>query len=248
MKRTLLDRLGDFVLGKGFYIVLFLCVAAIGISGYFMVSSPEQYPAPEAVAGNPVVTVPDERTPAKQQSPQQPIPTKPREEQAARPAVPSAPVEPPKEKVTAQVSLPVESVTVPAVFTWPVKGEVERGFCVDALTYDQTMGDWRTHAGMDISAQEGLEVLCVSDGTVQAVEQDDLMGTTVTVDHGEGLVSVYANLSPGPEVEVGQEVDTGTVLGTVGGTAIAEGAQPSHLHLEMTLNGEPVDPAEYLPG
>ena len=244
MKRTLLDRLGDFVLGKGFYIVLFLCAAAIGISGYFMVSTPDQDPAPEAVAGNPVVTVPDERTTAKQQQ----IQTKPRQEQTARPAVPSAPVEPPEEKVTAQVSLPVESVTVPAVFTWPVKGEVERAFCVDALAYDRTMGDWRTHAGMDISAQEGQQILCVSDGRVQSVKQDDLMGTTVTVDHGEGLVSVYANLSPNLEVETGQEVDTGTVLGTVGTTAIAESAQPTHLHLEMTLNGEPVDPAEYLPG
>ena len=244
MKRTLLDRLGSFVLGKGFYIVLFLCVAAIGISGYFMVADPEQYPAPEAVAGNPVVTLPDESLPTQQQ----PIRVIPREEQAARPAVPSTPVEPPKEKVTAQVSAPVEGVREPAAFTWPVKGEVDRAFCVDALAYDRTMGDWRTHGGMDISAQEGQQVLCVRDGRVQSVEQDDLMGTTVAVDHGEGLVSVYANLSPETEIEVGQEVDTGAVLGAVGNTAIAEGAQPSHLHLEMTLNGEPVDPAEYLPG
>ena len=37
MKRNLFQKLGDFVLGKGFYIVLFLCVAAIGISGYYLI-------------------------------------------------------------------------------------------------------------------------------------------------------------------------------------------------------------------
>ena len=39
MKRNRLEKLGDFVLGKGFYIVLFLCVAAIGISGYYLIRS-----------------------------------------------------------------------------------------------------------------------------------------------------------------------------------------------------------------
>ncbi|MBQ8801318.1 MAG: M23 family metallopeptidase, partial [Clostridium sp.] len=60
-------------------------------------------------------------------------------------------------------------------------------------------------------------------------------------------VSTYSNLADKPAVSVGQEVDTGTVLGTVGNTAIAESAMPAHLHLEMTRNGEAVDPAIYLP-
>ena len=110
------------------------------------------------------------------------------------------------------------------------------------------MGDWRTHGGIDISAQEGLKVLCVSDGQVREVFRDDLMGTTVVVEHPEGLVSVYSNLTDDVAVEAGQDVDTGTVLGTVGATAIAEAGQSAHLHLEMIRNGEPVDPTEYLPG
>ena len=64
MKRqTILEKLGDFVLGKGFYIVLFLCVATIGISGYFLIRG--MNPADdvtEPVTGNPTVVLPDSQT------------------------------------------------------------------------------------------------------------------------------------------------------------------------------------------
>ena len=60
MKRNRLEKLGDFVLGKGFYIVLFLCVAAIGISGYYLIRSVSgSEPAQEPVTANPSVTLPD---------------------------------------------------------------------------------------------------------------------------------------------------------------------------------------------
>ena len=59
-KRTILEKLGDFVLGKGFYIVLFLCVATIGISGYYLIRGIGGGPdASEPVTGNPTVVLPD---------------------------------------------------------------------------------------------------------------------------------------------------------------------------------------------
>jgi len=252
MKRTVWDKLGDFVLGKGFYIVLFLCVATIGISGYYIIRAVDvpTLTGQEPVTGNPTIVLPDESTPAVQgeQLPDRAEPT-------GKPAVPAAPVEKKPAESQPEQAAPKEQTpmlpsrpSAPAVYTWPVKGEVLRGFSVDALAYDATMGDWRTHGGIDIAAQEGLKVLCVSDGTVKAVTQDALMGTTVVVEHPEGLVSTYSNLEDEVAVETGQEVDTGTVLGTVGTTAIAEAGQSGHLHLEMTLNGQPVDPTGYLPG
>lgn len=60
MKRNLFQKLGDFVLGKGFYIVLFLCVAAIGISGYYLIRTVTGGSQPsEPVTANPTVTLPD---------------------------------------------------------------------------------------------------------------------------------------------------------------------------------------------
>lgn len=109
------------------------------------------------------------------------------------------------------------------------------------------MGDWRTHGGVDIAAGVGTEVLAMAPGTVSQVREDGLMGTTVVVEHGDGLISAYCGLAAQPAVEEGTPVETGTILGAVGTTAIAESGLDAHLHLETWLNGEPADPMEYLP-
>lgn len=58
--RNLIQRLGDFMLGKGFYIVLFLCVATIGISGYYLLNSiAGDMGGTSPVTGNPTVVLPD---------------------------------------------------------------------------------------------------------------------------------------------------------------------------------------------
>ena len=118
---------------------------------------------------------------------------------------------------------------------------------MEALAYDATMGDWRTHSGIDISAELGAQVVSAAAGTVIDVVQDDFMGTTVYLDHGSGLTSCYANLAAVPTVEIGDTVRAGDVLGSVGKTAIAESALPAHLHFEMAQDGSPIDPADYLP-
>ena len=128
-----------------------------------------------------------------------------------------------------------------------MKGEIVAGFSVEALAYNETMGDWRTHNGLDIAADRGAQVLAAAAGTVSALYQDDLMGTVVEVDHGQGLVSQYANLAATPTVKVGDAVSTGTIIGSVGGTAALESGLASHIHYALLKEGCPVDPADYLP-
>lgn len=144
---------------------------------------------------------------------------------------------------------PKPSASKPAasVYTWPVNGAVIHDFSLEVLAYDETMGDWRTHNGLDIAASVGTEVRAVSGGTVEMVYADDLMGTTVVIDHGNGVKSIYSNLATVPTVEKGDVVSTGTVIGAVGETALAEIGRESHLHLEMSANGIEVDPTRYLP-
>jgi murein DD-endopeptidase MepM/ murein hydrolase activator NlpD len=132
------------------------------------------------------------------------------------------------------------------VYTWPVKGEIISGYSLEVLAYDPTMGDWRTHSGVDIAAELGTPVLAFSAGTVESVAQDDLMGMKVTISHANGVKSIYANLAAKPSVKAGDKVETGTVIGAVGNTAIAESSRPSHLHFEVSKDGVPVDPQDYL--
>ena len=98
----------------------------------------------------------------------------------------------------------------------------------------------------EIAAAEGSSVLAASAGTVVAVDDDVLMGTTVVIEHSGGYHTLYANLQSPPVVKAGDTVSAGQLIGTVGTSAAAEAAQGPHLHFSVTLDGEPVDPASFL--
>lgn len=250
-KRTILETLGDFVLGKGFYIVLFLCVATIGISGYyFLRSMNSELEVTEPVTGNPTVVLPDSEAngpdPAGSLTPDTDL-----DEDAANTGEVTEPDQQteadPDAQSRTEAEEPADESSGPVVYTWPVKGEILRDFSAETLSLDPTLGDWRTHGGVDIASTLGVEVLALCSGTVSEVYDDGLMGTTVVIDHGNGLSAAYCNLAGQPTVESGDVVETGTIIGTVGDTAIAESGMPAHLHLEVSLNGILVDPTEYLP-
>ncbi|NBI69069.1 M23 family peptidase [Pseudoflavonifractor sp. 60] len=239
-------------MGKGFYIVLFLCIAAIGISGYYLLQTVMGgMNSTTPVGGDASVTLPDHSvvqpsvpTPSPVQTPETPV-TVP--EPAVQPDDPEPVKDNTPEPDTQTDTQTQESTqTLSKVFTWPVQGAVLRDFSVETLSLDPTLGDWRTHGGLDIAAAQGVNVLSISAGTVEQIYHDGLMGTTVVVNHGGGLQSWYCNLNEEVAVEVGDSVEIGGVLGTVGSTAIAEVGVDSHIHLETLLEGQPVDPRDYL--
>ena len=248
--RSFLNKLGDFAMGKGFYIVLFLCIATIGISGYYLLKTVvNDTRATAPVGGGASVTIPDQSAAkptvpspgVKDDTPVTPARPSPSTKPAAQPDDP----EPVKDDAPQPDTQPSKE-TLSKVFTWPVQGTVLRDYSVETLSLDPTLGDWRTHGGLDIAAAQGVKVLSISAGTVEQVYTDGLMGTTVVVDHGGGLQSWYCNLDEDVAVEAGDSVEIGGVLGTVGSTAIAEVGVNSHIHLETVLNGQAVDPREYL--
>jgi murein DD-endopeptidase MepM/ murein hydrolase activator NlpD len=138
--------------------------------------------------------------------------------------------------------------TKPTEYLCPISGTVSQKHVVDDLIYSETMGDWRTHAGMDIAASLGTTVSASADGTVREVFEDAMMGTCVSVEHEGGVITVYKNLSAtlADGIKAGASVKSGQAIGTVGETAISELADEPHLHFEMTVNGEVVDPLDYL--
>lgn len=244
-KRTWIEKFSDFVSGKGFYLVVLICVAAIALSGYYLVRGVRggvEDTLDQPVSGSAaIVKQPD---PAPSVTPTA-RPTNPPAVSTARiTAPPSASPEPtPSAQPPASPSL----APAPLVFTWPVKGAIIADFSVEALAYDETMGDWRTHNGLDIAAPLGTQVLAAANGTVSAIRQDDMMGTIVEIDHGEGLVSLYANLAAVPTVSVGDSVRTGDIIGSVGETAAAESGREAHLHYTLLKDGQAMNPADYLP-
>ena len=113
--------------------------------------------------------------------------------------------------------------------------------------FSDTLGEWRVHLGVDFMTEAGAAVSAAAAGTVEKVGSDPLMGTYVSIRHDGGAVTVYKNLADqlADGIAEGAKVSAGQLLGTVGETALMELAEDPHLHFEMTVGGEPVDPLAY---
>lgn len=116
------------------------------------------------------------------------------------------------------------------------------GLSADALVYNEFYGDWRTHNGIDIAAEQGCSVSAAASGTVTDVGKKSY-GNTVTIDHGNGFVSVYAQLGD-VNVKEGDEIEQGAVIGIVG-ESTGENVTKPHLHYELIKDSKPVNPEEY---
>ena len=97
------------------------------------------------------------------------------------------------------------------------------------------------HDGIDYGAAEGTPVMAAATGRVEEADFDADRGYYIILSHNDGFSTLYAHLKE-LWVAAGDTVEQGQEIGTVGKTGKAVGA---HLHLELWLDGNPVDPADY---
>ncbi|MBQ9744862.1 MAG: M23 family metallopeptidase [Clostridia bacterium] len=132
-------------------------------------------------------------------------------------------------------------------FSLPVNGVINYDYSDSVPVFSQTMGDYRTHLGVDVSAELGSKVMAVADGTVTNIWNDPFMGTCVSIQHSGNAVSIYKNLAPevAEGLVVGCTVKGGDTIGAVGETAMNEIAEEPHLHYELKINDTHVDPKDH---
>jgi len=123
---------------------------------------------------------------------------------------------------------------------WPVYGELEGGFGGRRNPFGGP--GWEFHTGQDIEAPMGTPVVAGASGHVSFVGWQNGYGQLVVIDHGGGLSTRYGHLSH-IDVEAGQQLSRGQLLGKVGSTGRSTGP---HLHYEVRINDEPVNPLQYL--
>lgn len=122
---------------------------------------------------------------------------------------------------------------------WPANGKVSSnfGYRRDPFTFRRSF-----HKGIDIAASYGTSIKSSADGKVIHAGYYNELGQTVIVDHGNGITTVYGHTSK-LLVKKGQTVKKGDVIAKVGNSGRSTG---SHLHFEIRINDEPIDPLKYL--
>lgn len=125
-------------------------------------------------------------------------------------------------------------------FLWPTTSSIVTSYF--GYRVHPIWGTTRFHAGIDIGASYGEPIYAAADGVVIFAGWYDGYGYTVIIDHGSGISTLYAHCSS-INVYKGQTVYRGQVIARVGSTGNSTGP---HLHFEVQINGNPVNPLNYL--
>lgn len=243
------------VTGKGFYAALALSTAMVGAACWYAYSeagklTPPAEPTHEyssAQSEQPTVTTAPQVTTSAQAKSTAPSRTQSTTVPTAEAAEAAAILH---RATEAQTDPPAPAETEPPVEQPmpPVSGSLLQAFSRGELVKSPTTGIWSTHNGADYAVPYGTEVCCTEDGTVTGIVQDALLGICVTLLHEDGTVTRYCGLNEGLNVQSGDVIARGTVLGAVGDTNESEGKLDSHLHFEVQRNGKYIDPEHYLAG
>jgi len=148
------------------------------------------------------------------------------------------PVSEPEEPSDEQVLSPVSPTLA---YVLPARGQIMTSYSQGELIKNVTLGDWRTHDGVDIAATKGDDIYAAADGVVTSVDSSPLWSTVVTIRHSDGHESIYSGLASNVSVQVGENVLARQVIGKLDGVP-CEISEESHLHFAMRKDGKWVDP------
>jgi len=123
------------------------------------------------------------------------------------------------------------------IANWDLK-RIGSGF---GMRFHPILNRYRMHEGIDFIAPKGTPIFASADGVIKSARHSDSFGQVVEIDHGYGLVTLYAHMSK-IKVRRGQKVVRGEVIGLTGNTGLSAGP---HLHYEVHLHNKEVDPVSY---
>ena len=254
-----MEQIKKFLRSRGFTLALLACLVAAAAAGVWAVrtvrdelkksyddlTAPQEEPAPE-----PQLTLDPQEDDVWQQ------PVTDAAESAANVPKPEPPA-PSASSSGAQsgsglvhepsalqgASSPASSSAAPAS-TQPVSGRVLNAYSGDELVYNKTLGDWRTHNGIDYACAKDAAVQSPTAGTVVLAGSDGSWGPTVAIKDSAGRVWRLCGVAS-PAVKEGETVSAGQTLGKVGSVS-CECAEESHIHLEVKQDDSYLDPAKLM--
>ncbi|MBR5540052.1 MAG: M23 family metallopeptidase [Clostridia bacterium] len=213
--------------GKGFYIALAICLIAIcGIAVTTFVST---LPKDEPESGDQTTVSTTTTTRSVQQV-----------------VIPATDVKDDRTTTTAATATTTAKPTEAAdLFVFPVSNRVLRPFSKTHY-FSDTLGEWVTHNGVDFAAEAGDKVKAAADGTIKSIRQDALWGDVIEMEHDGNVITRYCGVTAASIAE-GQSVKAGEEIGAVSSVP-AEVLDPTHLHMEVMVNGTYTDPLTLIQG
>ena len=135
----------------------------------------------------------------------------------------------------------IETDGLPLIFPLPseYKNKITWDYKKEAI--HPLSGEKTTHQGIDIAAPKGTPVFATGTGVVEKAENLGAWGKMVILEHSDGISSLYGHLDQ-YEVQSGDKVTEGEIIGRVGSTGKSTGP---HLHYEVRKEGKPVNPTNF---
>jgi len=212
---------------NGFYLALAVCLVAVGgvAIATFYKSTTGIKTKPDDIISNSTTTL--NRT----------VPTQP---------VGKVVTNVPKDNTpTTTPGPPASTTTAKAadLFILPLSNEIICQYSNNKPVYSKTMNDWRVHNGVDFKGTKGQSVKALADGEILSInKKDSLWGGMVVINHGYGIESRYCGVTVS-SLKKGDTVKVGEVIGSLSDIPY-ESAEGPHLHIEILVNGEYVNPVE----
>ena len=243
-----MEQFRKFLRDKGFVLALLACLVAAAAAGVWAVRTVRDelkenldgLKTPDSTSTLPgidqdLTLIPEEEYPEWQQ------PDTPAANSVAN--VPKA--EPPSASSSSPSSGAASgsaSSSAAAASTQPGFGKILNGYSGDELVYNKTLGDWRTHNGIDYAAKAGEAVPAPVAGSVVLAGSDGSWGPTVAIKDDAGRIWRLCGVAS-PKVKEGDIVAAGQTLGKVGSVG-CECAEEDHIHLEVKQGDAYLDPAK----
>lgn len=138
-----------------------------------------------------------------------------------------------------------EETPISVFYSFPLGNNVAREYSKGEIVKNKTTNDWRTHNGVDINGAKGDQINAICDGVVTELEHNEIWGTIITINHGNGFTAKYYGLQKDGTVNPGEEIKANSKIGVLGEIPI-ESADGIHLHFELYKDGVTVSPSDYL--
>ena len=249
------SKFSRFISSKGFYVALVVCLVGASAATWLAVDrtitgiergNSEMLQNKQVFENPPLLEEVETKQPNVPQEPVRPK-QEPSASQPSSSTSSSLSEEPSKPAVQSKTSEP-QPASPKLTYALPIKGDIIKQYSDGELVKNITLGDWRTHDGMDIYAEKGSDICAAADGTVVEVKDDPLWGTIVIIDHADGVQTHYCGLHKNIAVAVGDTVLVKQAIGKLDGVP-CEISDKSHLHFAMRRDGVWINPMEiFAPG